>query len=315
MTSTARTDIYNRITNQIITSLEQGVRPWTQPWRSPQGAVSRPRRHTGEPYGGVNVLALWAAALAFGYSSPVWMTFKQALAYGACVRKGEHGSSVVYASTITREGETNNDPQTIPFLKSYTVFNLAQIDGLPERFHTEEPVLTAVVERDAHLETYVAATGAQIHTGGSAWYAPSRDLIQMPPIESFPDSAAYYATLLHELTHWTKAPTRLDRDLGRRRHGDAGYAREELVAELGAAFLCADLGVTLAVREDHASYIASWLTVLRDDKRAIFEAAAHAQRAVDFLHGCSGYSPRLDNTGSDAPEAVAASEAVFTACA
>jgi len=133
--------------------------------------------------------------------------------------------------------------------------------------------------------SFFAATGADVrHGGGCAFYAPGPDFVQMPVFESFRDPEAYYATLGHELTHWTRHPARLDRDFGRRRHGDAGYAREELVAEIGAAFLCADLGLALEPREDHAAYVASWLEVLRDDKRFIFSAAAHAQRAVDFLH-------------------------------
>lgn len=285
----SRADIYTRITDQIITALERGVKPWTQPWRTSQGAVTRPLRHTGEAYSGINVLTLWCSSMEHGFESPTWMTFKQALEYGAAVRKGEKGSPVVYASTIERSEE---NPETgeaeacsIPFLKSYTVFNSEQIDGLPERFHIASKVEPNPDQRIANAEAFFGDIGADIRHGGtSAFYAPSPDYIQMPRFEVFLGAEGYYATLAHEMTHWTRHASRLDRDLGRKTFGDAGYAREELVAELGAAFLCADLGLTLEDREDHASYIASWLQVLQNDKRAIFSAAAYAQRAVDYLH-------------------------------
>jgi antirestriction protein ArdC len=165
------------------------------------------------------------------------------------------------------------------------VFNVEQIEGLPEQYYVKpEPKFTAV-ERIGHAEAFFAATKADIrHRGGQAYYAQGADYIQMPPIESFRDAESFYATLAHETTHWTKHPSRLERDFGRKSWGDEGYAAEELVAELGSAFLCADLELTPEVRDDHASYIASWLEVLKNDSRAVFTAAAHAQRAVDFLH-------------------------------
>jgi len=177
--------------------------------------------------------------------------------------------------------------RTIPFLKAYTVFNVEQIDGLPAHYLARaEEAQANPDEQIAAAEAFVAATGATIgHGGNQAFYAPGPDRIQMPDFAAFRDAQSYYATLAHELTHWTRHERRLDRDFGREKWGDAGYAREELVAELGAAFLCADLGLALEDRDDHAAYIASWLKVLRHDKRAIFQAAAHAQRAADFLHG------------------------------
>ena len=216
------------------------------------------------------------------------MTFKQALELNAHVRKGEKGSLVVYANTFTRTEEDADGQEVereIPFLKGYTVFNVEQIEGLPEHYYAKpEPKFTAV-ERIEHAEAFFAATRADIrYRGGRAYYAQEADYIQMPPIESFRDAESFYATLAHETTHWTKHPSRLERDFGRKTWGDEGYAREELVAELGAAFLCADLELTPEVRDDHASYIATWLTVLKNDNRAIFQAAAHAQRAVDYLH-------------------------------
>jgi antirestriction protein ArdC len=166
------------------------------------------------------------------------------------------------------------------------VFNVAQIEGLPAHYYAEPEAKGEKLQFIESAEKFFAATGAVIRHGGNmAYYAPGPDVIQLPVPEAFHDAESYAATKAHELTHWTKHPTRLDRDFGGKRFGDTGYAREELVAELGAAFLCADLGITPEPREDHASYLAHWLEILREDKRAIFSAAAHAQRAVDFLHG------------------------------
>lgn len=281
----ARPDIHARITHQILVQLEAGVRPWTQPWKA--GAfVSRPLRHDGTPYSGINVILLWAEAANRGFSRPTWMTFRQALALGAHVRKGERGATVVYANQLVRnEADANGEEaeRRIPFLKAYTVFNLDQIEGLPEPEIEPAPVLNPD-DRIAEIDAFFTRCGADIrHGGGCAFYAPEPDYVQMPPFEAFQNADGYYATLGHEVTHWTRHPSRLDRDFGRRRHGDEGYAREELVAELGAAFLCADLGLALEPREDHAAYIGSWLRVLRDDKRFIVSAAAHAQRAVAWL--------------------------------
>ena len=287
---TSRPDLYSRVTQSISADLEQGVRPWTKPWSAEHlaGRVSRPLRCTGEPYSGINVILLWAEAVARGYAAPIWITFRQASALGAHVRKGEHGSTVVYANRITRteSGEGGEDVErSIPFLKAYTVFNVDQVEGLPSHFYGRPETKLDPVQRIDHADAFFAATGADIrHGGDQAYYALHPDYVQMPPFECFEDPQAYYATLAHECTHWTRHPTRMDRDFGRKRWGDEGYAREELVAELGAAFLCADLELELTPRPDHASYIDSWLEVLKADKRFIFTAAAHAQRAADLLH-------------------------------
>ncbi|MEA3253284.1 MAG: zincin-like metallopeptidase domain-containing protein [Pseudomonadota bacterium] len=289
--NSAKTDIYTRITDKIITDLEQGVRPWMKPWKAEHaaGRITKPLRHNGQPYNGINILMLWAAAAAIGYSAPIWMTFHQARELGGHVRKGEKGEQVVYANTITRT-ETDADSgeeidQTIPFMKGYTVFNVEQIEGLPNHYYqTAGPVLDPV-QRIARADAFFAATGADIrHGGNQAYYAIGTDRIQMPPFEAFRDAESHFATLAHEICHWTRHPERLNREFGRKRWGDAGYAQEELVAELGSAFLAADLGIELEPRPDHSAYIASWLEVLRNDKRAIFRAAAHAQRAADYLH-------------------------------
>lgn len=285
-----REDVYSRITNSIITQLENGVKPWYQPWKNGAGNVTRPLRANGVPYQGINVLMLWSEAMARGYAAPIWMTFKQALELKAHVRKGERGNLVVFASTLNRsdiDAETGEqEERAIPFMKGYTVFNVEQIDGLPAHYYAKPETPQPAAQRIAHADVFTAATGADIRHGGNrAFYSPAYDRVQMPPFESFPEALDYYATLIHELTHWTRHEKRLNRDFGQKRFGDEHYAMEELVAELGAAFLCADLGLAPDAREDHAAYIASWLKVLKDDKRAIFTAAAHAQRAADFLHG------------------------------
>jgi antirestriction protein ArdC len=290
--SSERQDVYTRITDKIIADLELGVRTWMKPWNagSTAGRIVRPLRHNGVAYSGINILMLWAEAMDKGFAAPIWMTFKQAIELKANVRKGEKGSLVVYANSITRteedaKGEENE--REIHYMKGYTVFNVEQIEGLPEHYYGKPEVQnTTPVERIAHVEAFFAATKADIrYRGDRAFYSNEGDYIQMPVIEAFRDAESFYATLAHESTHWTKHPSRLDRSFGRKSWGDEGYAREELVAELASAFLCADLGITPEVRDDHASYIANWLTVLKNDKRAIFSAASHAQKAVEFLHG------------------------------
>ncbi len=284
----ARPDIYTRITQQILAQLEAGVRPWTQPWKSTT-SVSRPLRHDGTPYNGINVVLLWGEAADRGYTRSTWMTFRQALTLGAHVRKGERGAMVVYANQIVRTEADEADADVehrIPFLKAYTVFNVDQIEGLPDCYGEPDALVINPDERIARIDGFFRNCGADVrHAGGTAYYAPGPDQVQMPPFECFESADAYYSTLGHEMTHWTRHPTRLDRDFGRQRFGDPGYAREELVAELGAAFLCADLGLELEPRDDHAAYIANWLQVLKDDKRFVVSAASHAQKAVDHLKG------------------------------
>jgi len=287
---TTRADVYSRVTNKIIADLEKGVRPWLKPWNAEHaaGRITRPLRANGIPYKGVNVLMLWGEAVDKGYACPIWMTYRQAVESGGQVRKGEHGSLVVYADRIKCTETDDKGEETereIPFMKGYTVFNCEQVGGLPAHFYAPAAPVLPLDRRIAAAERFVKSTGADIRHGGNlAYYAIHDDRVQLPPFESFRDPESYYATSLHELTHWTRHASRLDRDFGRKRWGDAGYAAEELVAELGAAFLCADLGVTPEPRDDHASYLATWLEVLKHDKRAIFTAAAHAQRAADYLH-------------------------------
>jgi antirestriction protein ArdC len=287
-----RTDIYQKITDRIVTELERGARPWMKPWTvgNGEGRIIRPLRANGIPYQGINVLMLWSEAVEKGFASTMWMTFRQAKELGAHVQEGEKGTLVVYADRITRS-QTNADTgeetqRDIPFMKGYTVFNVEQITGLPSHYYIKPAPRGEAVMRIERAETFFTATGANVVHGGSrACYVPSTDNVHMPCIDFFRDAESYYATRGHETIHWTRHPSRLGRDFGRKRYGDEGYAMEELVAELGSAFLSADLELTPEVREDHASYIASWIKVLKDDKRAIFTAASHAQRAADFLHG------------------------------
>ncbi|MGA2814039.1 MAG: zincin-like metallopeptidase domain-containing protein [Candidatus Acidiferrum sp.] len=289
--SNERQDIYTRVTSQIIADLESGVRTWMKPWKTATtaGPIMRPLRHNGMPYSGINILMLWAASVTQGFSAPVWMTFRQALELGAHVKRGEKGSLVVYANSTARTEEDEGGEATereIHYVKGYTVFNVEQIEGLPETYYARPEIKTTPVERISHAREFFKATKADVrYRGDRAFYSKDGDYIQMPVIEAFRDAESFYATLAHEAAHWTKHPLRLEREFGGKHWGDEGYAKEELVAELSSAFLCADLGLTPEVQQDHASYIAEWLAVLRNDKRAIFSAAAHAQKAVDFLHG------------------------------
>lgn len=284
-------DPHSRIADRILAELEQGTRPWLKPWSDGDMAASgqsRPLRATGQPYRGINVILLWIEARASGFVSPTWMTYKQAQAMGAQVRKGEHGATVVYygdaSKTVRDDASGEEKEKRFRFLKTYCVFNVAQIDGLPERFHIM-PEPAPEVERLAAAEAFFASIPAIVkHGGDRAYYMPSADRIQLPPFAAFHHAHGYYTTRGHETVHWTRHESRLDRSFGREKWGDEGYAREELVAELGAAFLAADLGLAIEPRPDHASYIASWITVLQNDTRAIVQAAAYAERAIAYLH-------------------------------
>lgn len=285
---TVRQDVYTRVTEKVIADLEAGVRTWMKPWSGGDGAITLPLRHNGIAYRGINILLLWGESITKGYASAKWMTYRQAQELGAQVRKGERGSLVVFADRFkkTESDENGQDVEReIPFMKGYTVFNVEQIDGLPEMYYDRPAQPREKMQLVESAEAFFAATGATIQHGGNmAFYAPGPDVIRLPVPEAFNDAESYAATKAHELTHWTAHESRLARTLGKR-FGDDAYAAEELVAELGSAFLCSALGITPEVRDDHAQYLDHWLKVLKADKRAIFTAAAHAQRAVDYLHG------------------------------
>jgi antirestriction protein ArdC len=236
----------------------------------------------------VNVLLLWVEAADKGFTSPYWLTYRQALELKGYVRRGETGSVVVYSKQITKTvlneaGEEVEEAKSL--LRSYVVFNADQIDGLPAEHCPENIDCNNPVQRIQAADDFFARSGAVIVQGGdTACYVPSLDRIHIPRIDSFKDAETFYSTLAHECTHWTMSPARLNRSFGSKRWGDEGYAIEELVADCGAAFLCADLNLSCEPREDHASYLAHWLKVLKADRHAIFSAASHAQRACDFLH-------------------------------
>lgn len=281
-----RFDIHQHITSQIIAAIESGAGDFQLPWRR-AGHIARPTNISSKrPYRGVNILALWAASQTLGYSSGVWGTYRQWAETGAQVRKGEKCAYVIFYKELefATEGDTA-ETETRLFARATPVFAAEQVDG----FATADTTTEVQIEPIAAAEAFVTATGALIaHGGDRAYYRPSNDSIQLPDRSAFVGTAtstpqeAYYSTLLHELTHWTAPEHRCNRTLGKR-FGDDAYAMEELVAELGAAFLCADLGITAAPRLDHAQYLASWLSVLKADKKAIFAAASAASKAAGFL--------------------------------
>jgi len=285
-----RISLYDEVTQRIIGELEAGRFPWVQPWDGKAaGGVSPclPRNAlTGRSYSGVNVLILWGEVIARSYPSQSWLTFRQALDAGGNVRKGEKGTTVVYADRFTpeaertRAAETGDDAKTIAFLKRFTVFNIAQCEGLRTDL-VSDPTPLPEREMVPVAEELIEASGADFRIGGAkAYYLPSADFIQVPPQPAFYHQIDFYRTALHELTHWVGGSKRLARDQSGA-FGSASYAREELVAEMGSAFLCAALGIVPTVR--HADYLAGWLDVLRGDNRAIFRAASAASKAADYL--------------------------------
>jgi antirestriction protein ArdC len=288
-TETQRADNYQDVTDSIIALLEQGTRPWSPSCAS--AATSFPLRQCGTNYQGINILLLWAQSMARGYANPYWMTFKQAQALGGSVKKGEKGARIVYAGTISPKDADGGDEQdearrNISFLKKYTVFNVEQIEGLPEgKFPTPECVIHNAEERNIQLEAVFSAYGVAVRErNAGAYYDATADQITMPEFSSFQSADAFYATLAHEAVHSTGHKSRLNRETLEKYHTSLAIrAKEELVAEIGAAFLCAALGMEPTQREDHASYLAAWLTLLRADKRAIFQAATAAQAASDFI--------------------------------
>ncbi|GKK81412.1 MULTISPECIES: ArdC family protein [Enterobacterales] len=277
--SRTKTDIYQTVTHSIISALETGVKPWSCPWQRVPGMSGLPSNYaTGAAYSGMNIMLLWCSASKQGFSDSRWMTYKQAKAEGGQVRKGEHGTTAIFYTTLEKE---NDDGETdyIPMLKTFTVFNVEQIDGLPL---SDEAVCPAeTFEPLPRAEALFRNSGATIiEKGQNAFFAPSTDEIRLPERCLFIDAANFYATGLHELIHWSGAKSRLNREM-KGKFGSEGYAFEELIAELGSAFLMADLGIVGEVQ--HESYIASWLKALKNDKRYIFKAASAASKAHRYL--------------------------------
>lgn len=279
-------DLYQAVTDRIVAALEAGTKPWRKTWSG--AGSSMQLRHNGAEYRGINQLLLGLTAMEAGYSSPYWLTFKQALELGGNVRKGERSTEIVFYKKLTVEdrdaGEGEERTKQIPLLRSFRVFNAEQCDGLPARFAPPPaPAIVNGMERDEAAEKALRSCGATIREGGDrAFFSPFNDFVQMPPFASFETCGAYLATLAHELTHWTGHKSRLDR-LKLTPFGTPEYAREELVAEIGAAFICARLGIAGEHIDNHAAYLKSWLGCLKADKRAIFKAAALAQTAADLV--------------------------------
>ncbi|MGI3212159.1 ArdC family protein [Roseovarius tibetensis] len=275
-------DVYTHVTDTIIAEIEAGTPPWRKPWTGSTSGIAFPTRHNGEEYRGINVLMLWVMAAKQGYLSSRWMTYKQAQELGAQVRKGEKSATVVKYGTFKRENEAGME-EDIPYARAYRVFNADQIEGLSEEYYIQpEPARDLGTEADPELEGFFARTGAEIVTTDEprAYYSLAKDHIHMPPVATFHDAKGYFATLAHESIHWTGSEKRLDRI--KKFANREAYAFEELVAEIGACFLGAQLGIEPEF-DQSAAYVESWLQAMKDDKRAIFRAASEAQKAADFL--------------------------------
>lgn len=299
-----RVSLYAEITARIIAELEAGRLPWVQPWGGADTAsLGLPRNVvSGRSYSGINVLILWGAVFAGGFSGQTWLTYRQAQALGGTVRRGERGTTIVYAARFVpdrerlRAREEGDTAQPIPFLKRFTVFNTDQCDGLPENIAPMPPPIPAglILPR---AEALIRASGVEVRIGGDrAFYHLQHDCVQVPAPQSFFEPVNWHRTALHELGHSTGHPSRLGRDLSGA-FGSRKYAFEELVAEIASAFLCAALGIVPTVR--HADYIGTWLEVLREDDRAIVRAASQASRAADYLLAClpEGTMPGREEEG------------------
>ena len=301
-----RTNFYDDITNKIITELEKGRFPWVQPWDAPsaKAQLAMPKNaSTNRAYSGINVLILWGEVIEKAYTGQSWLTFRQALALGGHVRKGEHGTTVVYADRFIpddarrRAAQSGGEARAIPFLKRFTVFNTDQIDDLPDEIATAAPPPPpGTIE--PRVEALIKATGIDFRIGGNrAFYMPSQDYVQVPPPPAFFEPINWHRTALHELGHASGHSSRLNRDLSGS-FGSRKYAFEELVAEMNAAFCCASLGITPTVR--HADYLSSWLEVLREDNRAIVRAASLASKAADYLLGFLSEAGNVPSTAGRA---------------
>lgn len=289
--SLSRADVYTRVTDQIVKAIEAGAQDFKMPWHSPGASSDYPiNLATGNRYRGVNTLALWAEAHERHYPEAKWATYRQFAELGLQVRKGSRSAIGVFWKPFdAQKGDAveshdaprdADDSRTRWIARAFPLFNIAQTEGY------EAPTLPPRPghERIAHAEAFMAAIGAEIRHGGNrAFYRPSDDFIQMPPFEVFVDPIAYYGTLAHEFGHWTGHESRLNRDL-KIRFGDEKYAAEELIAELTAAYISADLGLAPEPKQENAAYIQNWLKILKSDKRAIFTAARHAQAAADYVH-------------------------------
>jgi len=283
--NTEKRDVFQKVTDQIVKAIEEGAGSYRMPWRTSGGFPHSPLNAvTKRPYRGINILVLWATAQEKGYKSGTWATYKQWAELGGQVRKGEKSANVVFWKFFDREekpetGEERSSKR-IPMARDYWVFNSDQVDG----YRKVEEIQFSKEERIEQADGFFRSLEVKILDGGNrAFYVPADDTVFMPPFGAFKEALFYYSVLSHETTHWSGAKHRLNRDM-EHRFGTEGYAMEELVAELGAAFLCSELGLPSDPRADHAPYISSWLKALKNDKRAIFTAAAKAQEAVDWMN-------------------------------
>ena len=270
--------IYQSVTDSIIAELEKGAAPWIKPWKADSNADQNVT--SKKAYQGINRLLLGMSGMVNKFESNTWGSFKQWQALGGHVRKGEKGTHIVFFSPISRENKETGEKESFNLLKSYCVFNASQVDGVDfaEVLPTENTEFDAV----AHAEALLQRSGAVIsHGGDAAFYVPSMDRIQLPNQTAFNNAGSYYATAFHELTHWTGHESRCNRNL-KGKFGNSEYAFEELVAEMGAAFLCSENGIQGELR--HAGYIQSWLKCLKADSKAVFKAAALSQKAVDYIN-------------------------------
>ncbi len=290
-TATDQRDVYSRVTSQIVNAIEQGVSNWRMPWHTSGKFAFSPVNVTSrKPYRGINTVCLWAAAQAKGYERGEWGTYRQWQERGAQVRKGEKATLVVFwkfanSATETDDGDdTSKSGSRLLFTRGYSVFNAGQVDG----YYTPKADDEASTEqRVEQAEIFFRGINARvIHQGNRAFYSPTDDTITLPPFGAFFTAMDYYSTRAHETGHWSSRADRCNRELGKR-FGDNAYSVEELIAELTAAFTLAHLGLSSQPRPDHAQYIASWLRVLKADKRAIFTAASKAQQAADFMIRCA----------------------------
>jgi len=274
--------IYQEITDSIIAELEKGATPWVKPWHAPMSADKN--IVSGKAYRGINRFITAMVSGIKGYDCPAWASLKQWNELGARVRKDEKATKIVYWSQAKdKKAEASGEDKFYQFAKVSYIFNVAQVDGIDIIASEDQPVSDN--QKIEACEQRIAATQAKYSIGGdTACYIPSIDSIRMPALNTFQSAEHYYATFFHELTHWTSDKTRCDRDLSKGRFGNADYAFEELVAELGAAFLCQQHGIAGDLR--HAGYIDHWLKCLKSDSRAIFKASALAQQAADFLLAC-----------------------------
>ena len=284
-----RSDIYARVTDEIVRAIEAGVKDYKMPWHQGAGAGLPRNASTGNFYRGVNTVALWASGQVRGYGLPYWATFLQWEKLGANIRRGEKASVVVFykrEESSTDDEDRESARATRSILKGSFVFNAEQVDGWS---YPEPAIHEDRTEKLQGVDSFIESLGADIHYGGeAAWYNKTLDRIRMPERRQFVGTdtstatEAFYSVILHELVHWSGHPMRLNRDLSGR-FGTSAYAMEELIAELGAAFLCADLAISLNPRRDHAAYVHSWLQVLRQQKSAIFTAASSSTAACRFL--------------------------------